>query len=92
MTRRDRAREVLADAYEASGYGDEAAAFRAGMWTCHDHPALAAMLAFADAELGRAARRLQAMTVVRVPLGTDAAIRATMNQAIDAIRAMKEAE
>lgn len=59
MTRRDRAREVLARAYEAAGYGDEATAFRAGMWTCHDHPALAAMLAFADAELERASTKCE---------------------------------
>ena len=44
------AREVLAEAYERAGYRDEAAAFRAGSWTCHDHPALAAMLAFSARE------------------------------------------
>ena len=48
--RRARAREVLADAYEHFGSPNIAAAFRAGEWTCHDHPAYLAMLAFADAD------------------------------------------
>lgn len=37
------AREMLAAEYEAAGYRDEAIAFRAGSWTCHDHPALIAL-------------------------------------------------
>lgn len=41
---------MLADAYEQAGYVDEAAAFRAGDWTCHDHPALVAMIIFGQAE------------------------------------------
>lgn len=45
-----RARECLATAYEKSGHRDEAAAFRAGDWTCHDHPALVAMMRF-EAEI-----------------------------------------
>lgn len=45
-----RARECLATAYEQSGHRDEAAAFRAGDWTCHDHPALVAMVRF-EAEI-----------------------------------------
>jgi hypothetical protein len=51
MTQADieaRARETLADAYEKAGYPDEAAAFRAGKWTCHDHPAYLAILAFRE--------------------------------------------
>ncbi|BCA57666.1 hypothetical protein [Sphingomonas sp. HMP6] len=47
-TQAERAQECLADAYDKAGYRDEAAAFRAGAWTCYDHPAIAAMLAFAE--------------------------------------------
>lgn len=56
-----RARECLATAYEQAGYRDEAAAFRAGEWTCHDHPALVAMVRF-EAEI-RADERERAAKV-----------------------------
>jgi hypothetical protein len=56
-----RARECLATAYEQAGYRDEAAAFRAGDWTCHDHPALVAMVRF-EAEI-RADERERAAKV-----------------------------
>ena len=56
-----RARECLATAYEQAGYRDEAAAFRAGDWTCHDHPALVAMMRF-EAEI-RAGERERAAKV-----------------------------
>jgi len=41
-----RAREVLAREYERAHSPDIAAAFRAGSWTCFDHPAYLAMLTF----------------------------------------------
>lgn len=56
-----RARECLATAYEQAGYRDEAAAFRAGDWTCHDHPALVAIVRF-EAEI-RADERERAAKV-----------------------------
>lgn len=89
MTRRDRAREVLARAYEAAGYGDEATAFRAGMWTCHDHPALAAILAFADAELERAVD-IADTGVTRCLQKVDGRGLNDAKWIRDAIRAMKE--
>lgn len=55
MDREQEARELLAREYERAGYSDEAAAFRAGKWTCHDHPAYLAIIAAQDAMIDRAA-------------------------------------
>lgn len=52
----DNAREALASAYDQAGYSDEAAAFSAGEWTCHDHPALVAMIRFEAETVERAAK------------------------------------
>lgn len=51
------AREVLANAYERAGYRDEALAFRAGDWTCHDHPAFTAMEQYRAAGVAEAVER-----------------------------------
>ncbi len=60
-----RAREMLAAEYEAAGYRDEALAFRAGDWTCHDHPALIALTKAitrepSEADVERVARAIAA--------------------------------
>lgn len=60
-----RALECLATAYEQAGYRDEAAAFRAGDWTCHDHPALVAMVRF-EAEIRADATEVERERAVKV--------------------------
>lgn len=51
------AREMLAIEYERAGSPDIAAAFRAGSWTCHDHPAYRAMVVALSTESERTAIR-----------------------------------
>lgn len=91
-----RARTMLADAYEQAGHPDEAAAFRAGDWTCHDHPALVAMKATRDDALEQAAKVADARAELLANIEGAAAsiyVRASeLTSAAAAIRALKGVE
>lgn len=84
------ARETLAEEYDRAGYRDEAAAFRAGRWTCHDHPAIRAMLRFVDLTASRgegAAVLAEREACAKVADDLWAADRSTKSRIAAAIRA-----